>query len=54
MGKGPQGKGNNMSPNANTANEIEDFKKRQRNEKMTVRAIRLLAAGPPLLYEWPW
>jgi len=52
MGKGRKGRGKTY-PNANTANEIEDFKKRRRNENMTVRAIRLQAAGPPLLYEWP-
>jgi len=52
MGKGRKGRGRTC-PNANTANEIEDFKKRRRNGKMTVRPIRLQGEGPPLQYEWP-
>ena len=51
MGEGRKGRGKTC-PNANTANEIEDFKKRC-YEKMTVRPIRLQAAGSPLQYEWP-
>jgi len=52
MGKGRKGRGR-ICPNANTANEIEDFKKRQRKRKDDTQADPPAGCRPALQYEWP-